>query len=152
MIINLNTCGELKSHTYSSLPIKSNIIKTFRLGKNIVYIASSPSTEAEDNLVSIDYSFMLYDDKGKRRFVLSLERINLREMSQLLQVSYRALQAEYNTKSSFAEPHIVLYSSENKEDYGAYTESIDQEFLFPFLWDILLDAVDSTLDPEEIIN
>ncbi len=150
MILNLLLCDPIEPHSYSSLPLKKNVYKTFRLGDNTVYIIKNPVCSSEDNLVSILYSFMLYNKEDELIFVLSLERLNLREMSQMLGVSYRDIQEEYNTKGQFSEPHVVLYSAKNKEDYGAYTESLKEEFLFPYLWDVALDALDIPFDPEEI--
>lgn len=150
MILNLLLADPINIQEYSSLPIKENVYKTYKVGDNTVYLLRNPRIYSEENPISIMYSFMLYNKENDLVFVLSVERINLREMSFMLGVPYRELQEEYNTKGQFAEPRIILYSSDSKEDYGAYTESLKEEFFFPFLWDIILDAIDSPDDPVEI--
>jgi hypothetical protein len=150
MIVDLKTADEIDFRAYSSLPLESNIIEKYRLGDGQITVAGNPGTSGDDGLTVVDYAFFAKDAKGKVKVVLSFERTDLRMLSQALSVPYRELQEEYGTRSAYSAAHVVFYSAEGKEDYGVYGEETRKEALFPNLLDMLLDVLDTTLDPEPI--
>lgn len=151
MIIDLKKSEKIDRHAFSSIPSKSNIIKTCSLGvDNTLYVLKNPQSLGNDNLVHIDYSLMVYDTKDELKLVISLERLDLRELSQLLLVPYRELQMEYNTKGQFAPPHVILYAFDKKEDYGPYTEGMEEDEVLSYLFEVLYDSLSEPLKLKEI--
>lgn len=151
MIIDLKKSEKIDRYAFSSIPSRINIIKTYSLGvDNTLYVLKNPQSLGNDNLVHIDYSLMVYDAKDELKLVLSLERLDLRELSQLLLVPYRELQMEYNTKGQFAPAHVILYAFDKKEDYGLYTEGLQEDAILSYLFELLYDSLSEPLKLKEI--
>ena len=81
-----------------------------------------------------------FNDKAK--IAVSVEKQNLRALSQMLGVSLRELQKENNTRGLYYSGEVVMYSSGQKEEYGPLSVEEKEEYILPFLFDLLLDSID----------
>ncbi len=117
-------------------------------GNLILRFSKYPRTISDDGIKVLDSAVMVFY-KGKYIFAATLEKTDLRSLSLLTGRSVKNLQDDYQVKSFFTEPRLVLYGNNQKEDLGLYTgETKNKDNIIEVLLSYVMDAVD-TEDEEE---
>lgn len=150
MLVDLESCPSLDERAYSSIPKSGvNVKSRYRAGSAEILFSVAPPSASGEDLVYISYSLIcLY--RGEVKVVVSLEKTDLRALSYSLGENLRALQKEYGTRGCFDKAKVVAYSEDVREEYGDYPDEEKEEFVLPYLMDILLDIIDSADDPVRI--
>lgn len=150
MLIDIENTPALDLRAYSSIPrVGVNVKARFKAGEAEILLEEAPASASGEDIIFISYSLIcLY--KGEVKAVVSLEKTDLRSLANSLGESIRTLQKEYSTRGFFDQPRVVVYGADERQEYGEFTEEEKEEFVLPYLMDILLDIIDSADDPVRI--
>ncbi|MDD7270628.1 MAG: hypothetical protein PUH25_01990 [Spirochaetales bacterium] len=142
MIIDIHKIPELTRKDFSSVPdVSQNPVKRFKCADIKINYYKNVKTASGEDYVFIAHSLVaFFNDKAK--IAVSVEKQDLRALSQMLGVSLRELQKENNTRGLYSSGEVVMYSSGQKEEYGPLSVEEKEEYILPFLFDLLLDSID----------
>ena len=142
MLVDVHKAPQLSREDYSSIPdVNSPAVKRFKCGDVIINYYKNVKTSSGEDYVLIAYSLVaFYDNKAK--VAVSIEKQDLRALSQMLNLSLRELQKENNTRGIYGSGEVVMYGDGQREEYGPLSVEEKDEYLLPFLFDLLLDSID----------
>ena len=142
MLVDVHKAPQLSREDYSSIPdVNSPAVKRFKCGDVIINYYKNVKTSSGEDYVLIAYSLVaFYDNKAK--VAVSIEKQDLRALSQMLNLSLRELQKENNTRGIYGGGEVVMYGDGQREEYGPLSVEEKDEYLLPFLFDLLLDSID----------
>ena len=142
MLVDVHKASELSREDFSSIPyVGATPVKRFKCGDvNVNYYKNIKTASGED-YVLIAYSLIAFFD-NKAKVAVSIEKQDLRALSQMLGLSLRELQKENNTRGLYGSGEVVMYGDGQREEYGPLSVEEKDEYLLPFLFDLLLDSID----------
>ena len=108
----------------------------------------TPSQAQDSKYVDNNMIFAMY--RGEYKYAVTVEKTDLRSLASYLGISVKELQNDYGTKGFYVEPKVFLYGDGEREEFGPLQEEEKDEYILPFLMDILLDSIDSGEDPVEV--
>lgn len=146
MLLDIKTADNISSSFYPVPGRDSGVVRRYRAGKLEIRIHKSPSCDAENTFVSVDWAATAWY-KDRCLFAVDLQRDDLRALAVETGVSLRELQGDYGVRGFYGPQVIGLYSSEAKESLGPYLGAGDDETVITFLVDIVLDTFDEPEDP-----
>ncbi len=150
MLIDVESASTITAVEISCAPrAQAGVVKRFRAGDVDILFEKGPGSLAGQDLMYIEYALIaLY--KGSYRYAVTVEKTDLRSLASSLGLSVKELQADYGTKGFYVEPKVFQYGNGEREEFGPLTEEERDEFILPYLMDILLDSIDSGEDPVEL--
>lgn len=148
MIVDTYTAKELDYSLFPSLPLPSfPYTKKWRAEDLTLLLLHNPPVEAPSTFVSWS---LLALKEDKVIYVISLEKDDIRGLSDLLGVSVKELQKEYGTKSFYGKSKVVMYGNNEREEWEEYSGDEREETVEEKLMETLLDALDIPIDPIKV--
>ena len=149
MLLDIHKAPALSREDFSSVPDTSALpAKKFKCGDVFVNYYKNVKTASGEDYVLIAYSLVAFFDK-KPKVAVSIEKQDLRALSGMLGLSLRELQKENNTRGLYGSAEVVMYGDGQREEFGPLGVEEKDEYLLPFLFDLLLDSIDYI---EEVIS
>ncbi|MGN0907923.1 MAG: hypothetical protein ACI4NM_12320 [Bullifex sp.] len=142
MLVDMHKAPALSGHDYPSVPDWNvSPSKRFACADVTINYYRNVRTASGEDYVCIAHSLVAFHD-GVPRFAVSVEKQDLRSLSSLLGTQLRDLQKEYGVKGYLTEGAVILYGNGEREEMGALQTEEKEEYLLPYLFDILLDSID----------
>lgn len=150
MLIDVTKARTITAEELSFAPrIEDKVVKRYKAGEVDILFEKGPRTLSGQDLVYIQYALVaLY--KGSYKYAVTVEKLDLRSLASSSGVSVKELQNDYGTKGFFVDAKVYQYGDGEREEFGPLQEVEKDEFILPFLMDILLDSIDSGEDPVEV--
>ncbi|MBR1937581.1 MAG: hypothetical protein IJ836_01325 [Spirochaetales bacterium] len=150
MLIDITKARDITREEQSFAPrIEENVAKRFKAGDVDILFEKGPRSLSGQDLTYIEYALIgIY--KGKYRYAVTVEKLDLRSLAASSGVSVKEIQNDYGTKSFFVDAKVYQYGEGEREEFGPLQEEEKDEYILPFLMDILLDSIDSADDPIEV--
>ena len=150
MLIDVETSTIITARDISCAPrAEERVAKRFKAGDVEILFEKGPRSLAGQDLMYIQYALIaLY--KGQYKYAVTVEKTDLRSLPSSLGLSVKELQNDYGTKGFYVEPKVFQYGDGEREEFGPLAEEEKDEYILPFLMDILLDSIDSAEDPVEV--
>ncbi|MCR5732577.1 MAG: hypothetical protein K6G51_06550 [Sphaerochaetaceae bacterium] len=150
MLIDVTEARTITAEELSFAPrIEDKVVKRYKAGEVDILFEKGPRTLSGQDLVYIQYALVaLY--KGSYKYAVTVEKLDLRSLASSSGVSVKELQNDYGTKGFFVDAKVYQYGDGEREEFGPLQEVEKDEFILPFLMDILLDSIDSGEDPVEV--
>ncbi len=153
MIVNRYISEPLDSTSFPNAPNpNSNVIKKLVVEELELALLKNPIALGLSPIVAISYALVAMNKEGEYIYAVSVESLDLREMSNLIGVSVKQLQQEEGVKGFFTKPHIVMYGDGKKEDLGIYPKAIGEDTILEDLLEYAFDSLDILEEPTEVIN
>lgn len=150
MLIDVETSRSITAEDISCAPrTEERVARRFRAGEVDILFEKAPRSLAGQDLMYIQYALVaMY--RGEYKYAVTVEKTDLRSLASSLGISVKELQNDYGTKGFYVEPKVFLYGDGEREEFGPLQEEEKDEYILPFLMDILLDSIDSGEDPVEV--
>ncbi len=142
MLVNMHFAPALSGHDYPSVPDwTAKPMKRFSCADVTINYYRNVRTASGEDYVCIAHSLVAFYE-NEPRFAVSVEKQDLRSLSFLLGQPLKDLQKEYGVRGYLTEGVTVLYGNGDREELGPLQSEEKEEFLLPYLFDILLDGID----------
>ncbi len=142
MLVDMHSAPVLSGHDYPSVPDwTASPAKRFSCADVTINYYRNVRTASGEDYVCIAHSLVAFYD-NKPRFAVSVEKQDLRSLSSMLGASLRDLQKEYGVRGYLTEGNVVMYGNGERDELGVLQTEEKEEYLIPYLFDILLDSID----------
>lgn len=165
MLVDFNSLAPIEKIQWHFLPNPEDGWipgETYRCQDALCVLQRQPTCVSRDDLIAIDWSASVFKkrpavkhkqasfrDTYELVLSVSIEREDLRALSEASSTDLRELQEEYGTKGYFSSSRCKVYAAEAYEDLGPCESSSRLEDVRQFLLDTVCDTLDIVAEPEK---